>query len=144
MPPNESMPDTGRNCQEHNFVSRKEKRSDCPNYLYAYWNYHDELTLADGLILKGTLIVTPKSIQPDVLQQQLHYAHQGAENCKLRTKRSMFWATITSAIEELVKKFSLCQHHQKLIVKEPLLPHDMPQKFWHMLGSDVSFWNSAS
>ena len=86
-----------------------------------------EMTLADGLILKGTLIVTPKSMQPDVLQQ-LHYAHQDAENCKLRAKRSVFWATITRDIEELVKKFSLCQHHQKLIVKEPLLPHDMPQK----------------
>ena len=36
-----------------------EKRSDCPVYLHAYWNYRDELTVADGLILKGTRIVIP-------------------------------------------------------------------------------------
>ena len=36
-----------------------EKRSDCPAHLHAYWNYHDELTVADGLILKGTCIIIP-------------------------------------------------------------------------------------
>lgn len=51
-----------------------EKRSDCPLHLHAYWNYRDELTVADGLVLKGTRIVIPKPLQPDVLQQ-LHYAH---------------------------------------------------------------------
>ena len=36
-----------------------EKRSDCPAYLHPYWNYGDELTVADGLILKGKRIVIP-------------------------------------------------------------------------------------
>jgi len=36
-----------------------EKRSDCPAYLHAYWDYRDELTVANGLILKGTRIVIP-------------------------------------------------------------------------------------
>ena len=44
-----------------------EKRSDCPAYLHAYWNYRDELTVSNGLILKGTRIVIPKSLQPVVL-----------------------------------------------------------------------------
>ncbi len=62
-----------------------EKRSDCPAYLHVFWNYRDELTVANGLILKGTRIVIPKSLQPDVLQH-LHYAHQGAEKCKLERR----------------------------------------------------------
>ena len=57
-------------------------RSDCPAHLHTYWNYYDELTVADGLILKGTRIFIPGFLQPDVLKQ-LHYAHQGAEKCKL-------------------------------------------------------------
>lgn len=36
-----------------------KKRSDCPVHLHAYCNYRDDLTLADGLILKGTCIVIP-------------------------------------------------------------------------------------
>ena len=77
------------------------KRSDCTAYLHAYWNYHDELTVADGLILKGTRIVVPRSLQAHVLKQ-LHYA-QGAEKCKLRAKGSNFWADIKHDIEELIK-----------------------------------------
>ena len=69
------------------FISRgwPDKRSDCPSHLHGYRNYRDELTVANGLILKGTRIIIPKSLQPEVLEQ-LHYAHQGAEKCKLRAK----------------------------------------------------------
>ena len=114
-----------------------EKRSGCPAYLYAYWNYRDELTVADGLILKGTRIVIPESLQPDVLKQ-LHYAHQGAEKCNLRAKG------VNRDIEELVKSCPPCQRHQKLNVKEPLLPYNVPQKPWHTLVSNIFFWNNAN
>ena len=119
-----------------------EKRSDCPAPLHAYWNYRDELTVADGLILKGTRIIIPKSLQPDV-PQQLHYAHQGAEKCQLRAKGSVFWANINKDIDEMVKSCPPCQRHQKLKAKEPLLPHDVPQKAWHTLCSDLFFWNNT-
>ena len=65
-----------------------------------------DTTLSDGLILKGTRIVIPESLQPDVLKQ-LHYAHQGSEKCKLMAKGSVFWANINRDIEELVKS---CPH----------------------------------
>ena len=46
-----------------------DRRSDCPAGLLAYGNYRDELTVADGLILKGTLIIIPESLQSAVLKQ---------------------------------------------------------------------------
>ena len=119
-----------------------DTRSECPPHLHAYWNYRDELTVADGIILKGTRILVPKSLQADVLQQ-LHYAHQGAEKCKLRAKGSVFWANINQDIEEMVKHCGPCQHNQSMNVKEPLMPHDIPQKPWHTLGSDLFFWNNS-
>ena len=118
-----------------------DKRCDCPAALLACWNYRDELTVADGMILKGTRIIIPGSLQPAVLKQ-LHYAHQGAEKCKLRAKGSVFWAN-NRDIDELVKTCSPCQRHQKLNAKEPLLLHDGPAKAWHTLGSDIFFWNQT-
>ena len=56
----------------------------------------------------------------------------------------MVWANINRAIVELVKNCPPCQHHQKLNVTEPLLPHDVPQKPWHTLGSDKFQWNNAN
>ena len=45
-----------------------EKRFDCPAYLRAHLSFRDELSVADGLILKGARIVIPGSLQPDVLE----------------------------------------------------------------------------
>ena len=119
------------------------KRDLSPAYLHSYWNYRDELTVADSLILEGTRIVIPKSLQSDVLKQ-LHYDHQGAEKCNLRANGSVFWANINRDIEDLVKNCPPCQHHQNLNVKEPLPPHDVPQKPWHTLGSDMFHWNNTN
>lgn len=120
-----------------------DKRAECPSHLHTYWNYRDELTVADGLILKGTRIIIPKSLQPAVLEQ-LHYGHQGAEKCKLRAKGSVFWANINADIEQMVKGCGPCQRHQNMNMREPLIPHDVPQRPWHTLGSDLFFWNNSA
>ena len=112
-------------------------------HLHAYWNYREELTVANGVILKCVRIVIPKSLQPEVLNQ-VHYAHQGAEKCKLRAKGSVFWANINADIEETVKTCSPCQHNQKMNIKEPLTPHDVPPRPWHTLATDLFFWNNDS
>ena len=56
----------------------------------------------------------------------------------------MFWANISRNTEEKVKGRTPCQHHQNMNIKEPLVPHNIPQKPWHTLGSDLFFWNNAS
>ena len=120
-----------------------DKRSVCPPHLHGYWNYRDELTVYDGLILKGTRIVIPKSLQSEVLKQ-IHYAHQGFEKCKLRAKGSVFWTNINADIDETVKSCAPCQHTAKMNTKEPMTPHDVPPKPWHTLGSELFFWNNGS
>jgi hypothetical protein len=88
----------------------REKRSECPAYVHPYWNYRDDLTVSNGLILKGSHIVIPRSLQPEVLQQ-LYYAHQGAEKCKLRAKdKSSGQISI-----EILKRWSRVVHHVNTI-----------------------------
>ena len=84
-----------------------DTRSHCPVDLHAFCNYRNELTVSDGVILKGRRIHIPKSLQVDVLQQ-LHYAHQGAKKCKLGDKGSVFWVNINRDIEEMVKTCAPC------------------------------------
>ena len=35
------------------------------------------------------------------------------------------------------------QHNQNMNVKEPLMPHDMPKKPWHTVGSDLFYKNTS-
>ncbi|XP_014668315.1 PREDICTED: uncharacterized protein K02A2.6-like [Priapulus caudatus] len=83
----------------------------------------------------------------DVLHSLRSLITQGwpsAEKCKLRAKGSVFWANISKDIEEMVKDCPPCQHNQKANMKEPLMPHDVPPRPWHTLGSDLFFWNNSS
>ena len=117
-------------------------RSDCPVSLHQYWNYRDELHCADGLILKNDRVVVPKAMRQEALNQ-IHYAHQGVEKCKLRAKGAVFWAGINKDIEEMVNACATCQKHQPSNTKEPLMPHDVPPYAWHTLGSDLFTWNQS-
>lgn len=106
-------------------------------------DFRDELTGADGVILNGTRILIPKTRQADVLQQ-LHYAHQEAKKCKLRANGSAIWVNINRDIEEMVKSCAPCQRNQRMNLKEPLKPHNIPQKPWHTLRCDLFFWINPS
>ena len=44
----------------------------------------------------------------------------------------------------MVKGCAPCQRHQNMNVREPLLPHDVPQRPWLALGSDLFFWNNSA
>ena len=117
-------------------------RDECPAHIHPYWTFRDELSVEDGVILKGTRLVIPKSLQPEVLAQ-IHYAHQGAEKCKLRAKASVYWPGINNDIDQMTKQCSPCQHHQRENSKETMIPHPVPPRAWHTLGTDLFYWNTG-
>ena len=45
-----------------------ERRNQCSPESKDFWNYRDELSMVDGLVLKGNRIVIPKSLQGYMLQ----------------------------------------------------------------------------
>ena len=55
---------------------------EIPPILQPYWTFHEELTIEDGLILKGTRIVTPSKNREAILNQ-IDDSHLGLKKCKL-------------------------------------------------------------
>ncbi len=49
---------------------------------------YGDLSIHDGLMMKGERIVIPKTLQQEVLTQ-LHIGHQGIQKCKERARRSV-------------------------------------------------------
>lgn len=118
-------------------------RIDCPWHLVDYWNYREELSVADGMVLKATSVIIPKSLRSSVLDR-LHYGHMGVEKCRLRARGTVYWPGINKDIEALVQNCDTCQRNQNSQRKEPLMPHDVPPRPWHTLGSDIFFFNNSA
>lgn len=54
-----------------------------------------------------------------------------------------FWPGINKEIEQLVGKCSTCQEHQRSQSHELLLPHDIHQRPWQTVGTDLFHFDGA-
>ena len=111
-------------------------RKQCPQELWEFWNFRCDLTLEDGLVLKGNRIVIPSSMRDQVLQA-IHLGHQGENKCILRARESVFWPGISADIRQMVKDCDLCNKHQPAQPKLPIMQPDLPTRPWEKLGTDI-------
>ena len=72
------------------FEGWPQKREKCPPLLHDYWNFREELTVEDGLLLKGDRILIPPTLRPEILDI-IHQGHLGQEKCLLRARTCVFW-----------------------------------------------------
>jgi len=113
-----------------------QKREECPQSLHYYWNFREELTIEDCLILKGDRIVIPPTLRPEVLNI-IHHGHLGQDKCFLRARTSVFWPGITKEIINQFNKCGPCQKYQRKAEKEPILQLELPHRAWETLSSDL-------
>ena len=95
-------------------------RKQCPQELWEFWNFRCDLTLGDGLVLKGSRIVVPASMRNQVLQA-IHLGHQGENKCILRARESVFWPGISADIRQMVKDCDPCNKHKPAQPRLPIL-----------------------
>ena len=63
---------------------------EVPSKLHPYWFFREELTVGDGIVLKGIqIVVSHKKFQATL--QLIHEGHLGLGKCKLRTKDTAYW-----------------------------------------------------
>jgi len=111
-------------------------KQDAPTTTSPFWNYHDEISIADGILFKGERVIVPKSMQPDMLKI-IHSAHMGTEKCKRRAKEVLYWPGMNSQIEDVVSNCQTCSMYQRSQMKEPLIYHEVPKRPWAKVGADL-------
>ena len=117
-----------------------------PPELQPYWTFREELTIEDGLILKGTRIVIPNKQQQAILKQ-LHKGHLGLNKCKLRAKETVYWPGLNNELENLVLNCALCLKYSTAKCKlEPSLAlgQEIPLYPWTKLATDIFHFEGAS
>ena len=113
-----------------------ERRKDTPFEVRQYWDSKDQLTILDGIIYKGSHIVIPPSLRVDMLKL-IHKSHLGMTKCKQRGREVMYWPTMNSDIENLIRDCSTCAEYQNQQIHEPLRPTSTPDLPYSMVGSDL-------
>ena len=69
--------------------------------LQPFWTFREELTVEDGLILKGTRIVIP-SKQCKAILELLHEGHLGFNKYKMQAKETVYWPGLNDQLDDLV------------------------------------------
>ena len=111
-------------------------KAHCKPEVAPYWNVREQLSTADGILLKGSCIVIPSSMRNRILQK-IHEGHMGIEKCRRRARQHVFWPNINAHITEMVSKCIDCQIHQNNNRSQPLRPHEVPNRPWQKIGADL-------
>ena len=68
--------------------------------LTPYVTFIDELTIFDGVIMKGQRVIVPKNMRAEML----HCGHLGIEKCKRRARDILSWPNMNNDVYDTVSR----------------------------------------
>ena len=106
-----------------------------PKDVHEYWNVRNEIHAAENLLFMGDRLIVPAAKRSSVLQL-IHEGHLGIQKCKARARLCVCWSLINDDIEKTVKSCSVCSKYGSSVQKEPMIPHQLPNRPWEEVGAD--------
>ena len=113
-----------------------EYKEDCQLGARHLYQARSELSISDGLLLKGDRIIIPATLQKEVLGH-IHQGHFGITKCRERAASSVWWPGISKDISDLIGKCRVCQEKQSSQTREPLLSSPLPQRPFQQMAADL-------
>ena len=80
---------------------------EVPSVSQSYWTFRKELTIDDGIILKGKGIVIPAKKWEAVLKL-IHEGHLGLNKYRLHVKETVYWPGLNDQLEKLIPNCEVC------------------------------------
>ena len=115
-------------------TGRPDRKSLDPP-LRHYWQFRGEITMGDGLLLRGQRIIVLQSLRVETLSK-LHEGHQGIVRCRLRGKMSVWWPGLSQQLTQLVERCPDCAKKHRPN-KEPLIMSSLPEYPWQAIAADL-------
>ncbi len=100
-----------------------------------YWSHRGEISVEQGLLLRGVRLIIPKVMQAEMLDR-VHDGHQGITKCRERAKQSIWWIGLSTALENIVKSCQKCIENTSDHA-EPLLPSEFPSRPFQRVATDL-------
>ena len=101
-----------------------ETCAELKDELKGYYNYREELTVENQLVLKGSRIVIPRALQKNMLER-IHESHMGMVKTKQLARDTIFWPGIDQQIEANVAGCETCQNYRNNVNREPMISHEI-------------------
>ena len=120
-----------------------EEWSDPPPSITEFWNFRDELSVIDGIILKGHTILVLKALHAKMLDK-IHSSYLGIEKTKQQAREILFWPGMATDIHQHVAMCSICAPKAPSNPKEPLISHAVPSRPWQKVGIDLFAWDKKT
>ncbi|KAK7584247.1 hypothetical protein V9T40_008790 [Parthenolecanium corni] len=113
-----------------------DKINEVPPPIRKYFNFREDLSVHQNLVLKSDQIVVPLSLRPKMLKL-IHQGHLGTTSCINRARSALFWLGMTEDINRFVTTCEVCQSTHKRKQPEPLITKPIPQRPWEIVATDI-------
>ncbi len=111
-------------------------RSSIPYELQPFWQFRGQLHEENGVLFVCERVVIPSDLIGEMLNK-IHEGHLGMDKCKARAREIIYWPSMDKDIELKVATCATCSTYKPKNVKEPLMPHPIPDRPWEKLGADI-------
>ena len=99
-----------------------------------YWSERGNISLHDGLLLRGRRIIIPPRLRADVLRR-LHDGHQGITKTRVNAASLVWWPGISQDITKVVQNCAMCEKYRRERI-EPMKGTEFPDWPWSRVGVD--------
>ena len=120
---------------------------DLPKEIQPYWTFHEEMTIEDGLLLKGTPIIVPHTLHPEMIQL-LHTGHPWIGKVFKQSQTVYVLAWVVWRIErsgnKLYNMLEIQLTNPTFLSNRQYAGHDIPVHPWSKLASDIFYFEGDS
>ena len=110
------------------------RRKHVPRITRNYWDFRDELSINNDLLMKGEWVVILTFCR-DSIMEDLHWSHAGINKAMSLARRCMYWPGMEVDVTDYIKRCLTCIDSSNLPV-ETLHPHEVPSGSWVKVWMD--------
>ena len=100
-----------------------------------YWAERGDISLHNGLLLRGRRLITPPKLWPDVFRR-LHDGHPGVTKTRTSAASPVWWPGINQDITKVVQNCATCEKYRKERI-EPMKENEFPDRSCARVDVDI-------
>ena len=120
----------------HTLNGWPEKKDSVKLAARSLFDVRAELSVWEGILVKGERLVIPSTMQADLLQR-LHEGHCGISKCRELARMSVWWPSVSNDIKDFISRCSFCLEKRPANKKEPMMASELPDYPFQRIAADI-------